>query len=45
VLVVTWFFLPGSTPVIRGESLNREPGILLPDAEHPPVRSVDGGHV
>jgi hypothetical protein len=42
--MVAWFFFPGSKPFFRGESLNRESGILVPDAEHPPVRSVDGGY-
>jgi len=44
VLMVVWFFFRGSKPFFRGESLNRDTEILVPDAEHPPLRSVDGGY-
>jgi len=44
VLMVLWFFFRGSKPFFRGESLNRDTEILVPDTEHPPLRSVDGGY-
>jgi len=43
VLMVLWSVFPGSKPFFRGESLNRETPILVPETEHPPLRSVDGG--
>jgi amino acid transporter len=43
VLMVLWFAFPGSKPFSQGESLNRETPILVPETEHPPLRSVDGG--
>jgi amino acid transporter len=43
VLMVLWFAFPGSKPFFQGESLNRETPILVPETEHPPLRSVDGG--
>ena len=43
VLMALWFVFPGSKPFFRGESLNRETPILVPETEHPPLRSVDGG--
>jgi hypothetical protein len=43
-LMALWFVFPGSKPFFRGESLNRETAILAPEAEHPPLRSVDGGY-
>ena len=43
VLMVLWFFFRGSKPFFRGESLNRDTEVLVPDTEHPPLRSVDGG--
>jgi amino acid transporter len=43
VLMVLWFAFPGSKPFFKGESLNRETPILVPETEHPPLRSVDGG--
>jgi amino acid transporter len=43
VLMALWFFFPGSKQFFRGESLNRETPILVPETEHPPLRSVDGG--
>jgi amino acid transporter len=43
VLMALWFVFPRSKPFFRGETLNRETPILVPEAEHPPLRSVDGG--
>jgi amino acid transporter len=43
VLMVLWFLFAGSKPFFRGESLNRETPILVPETDHPPLRSVDGG--
>jgi amino acid transporter len=43
VLMVTWFFFARSKPFFRGESLNRDTEVLVPDTDHPAVRSVDGG--
>jgi len=44
LLMVVWSFFPGSTPFFRGESLNRDTEVLVPESEHPPVKSVDGGY-
>ena len=43
VLMIVWYFFAGSRPFFRGESLNRETEVLVPESEHPVVRSVDGG--
>ena len=43
VLMIIWFFFAGSRPFFRGESLNRDTEVLVPEAEHPVIRSVDGG--
>ena len=43
VLMIVWFFFAGSKPYFRGESLNRETAVLVPESDHPVVRSVDGG--
>jgi amino acid transporter len=43
LLMVLWYLFPGSKPFFRGESLNRDTEVLVPDSEHPPLRSVDGG--
>jgi amino acid transporter len=43
VLMALWFAFAGSKPFFRGETLGRETPILVPDTEHPPLRSVDGG--
>jgi amino acid transporter len=43
VVMVVWYFLPGSKPFFRGESLNRETAVLVPDEEPVVLRSVDGG--
>ncbi|WP_309068645.1 APC family permease [Microbacterium sp.] len=41
VLMVVWFFFPRSTPFFRGESLNRDTEVMVPDEEY--LRSIDGG--
>ncbi|WP_203135232.1 APC family permease [Microbacterium sp. JZ31] len=41
VLMVVWFFFPRSTPFFRGESLNRETEVMVPDEDY--RRSIDGG--
>ena len=43
VLMVVWFFFPGSKPFFRGQSLNRDTAVLVPDEDAPVLRSVDGG--
>jgi len=43
LLMVTWFFFTGSKPFFRGESLNRDTEVLVPESDHPVLRSVDGG--
>ena len=43
VLMALWFLFPGAKPFFRGASLNRETPILVPETEHPQLRSVDGG--
>jgi len=43
VLMIVWFFFAGSKPFFRGESLNEKTEVLVPESEHPVVRSVDGG--
>ncbi|MET0316969.1 MAG: APC family permease, partial [Rhodococcus fascians] len=43
VLMVVWALLPGSKPFFRGESLNAETQVLVPDVDQPKGRSVDGG--
>ena len=43
VLMALWFLFPRSKPFFRGETLNRETPILVPESEHAPLRSVDGG--
>ncbi|GAA3599004.1 APC family permease [Klugiella xanthotipulae] len=43
VLMVVWAFFPGSKPFFRGESLNRETEVLVPDSDQVTIRSVDGG--
>ena len=44
LLMVVWSFFAGSRPFFRGESLNRDTQVLVPETEHPPVKSVDGGY-
>ena len=43
VLMFAWFFFAGSKPFFQGKSLNRDTEVLVPESEHPTVRSVDGG--
>ncbi len=43
VLMVLWYLFPGSKPFFRGESLNRETEVLVPDEPIAHPRSVDGG--
>jgi len=43
VLMVVWFFVAGSKPFFRGESLNRDTEVLVPEGDHVIIRSVDGG--
>ncbi|CAN5133589.1 APC family permease [soil metagenome] len=45
VLMVIWFFFTASKPFFRGESLNRDTEVLVPDDEVVYIRSVDGGRV
>jgi hypothetical protein len=43
VLLLIWFAFPRSKPFFRGESLNRDTEVLVPDDPTEYVRSVDGG--
>ena len=43
LLMFLWFFFPRAKPFFRGESLNRETPVLVPDDPSAYVRSVDGG--
>ncbi|MET0296398.1 MAG: APC family permease [Microbacterium sp.] len=43
VLMFIWFLFPRSKPFFRGESLNRDTPVLVPDEPGEFVRSVDGG--
>ncbi|WP_139416446.1 APC family permease [Agromyces laixinhei] len=43
VLMVVWSFFAQSRPFFRGESLNRETDVLVPEDEQTLIRSVDGG--
>ncbi|MFJ6654038.1 APC family permease [Microbacterium sp. NPDC091313] len=43
LLMVLWFLFPGSTPFFRGESLNRDTEVLVPEEPLQYSRSVDGG--
>jgi amino acid transporter len=43
VLMFVWALIPASRPYFRGESLNRETEVLVPEDEHEPIRSIDGG--
>jgi amino acid transporter len=43
VLMFVWAALPGSREFFRGQSLNRETEVLVPEDEHEPLRSIDGG--
>ncbi|MEV8274019.1 APC family permease [Microbacterium sp. NPDC077184] len=43
VLMVLWFLFPRSKRFFRGESLNRETPVMVPDDTAAAARSVDGG--
>jgi len=43
VLMIVWSCFRGSRPFFRGESLNEETEVLVPEEVSPRVRSVDGG--
>jgi amino acid transporter len=43
VLMLIWWAFPRSTPFFRGESLNRDTEVLVPDTPDVYGRSVDGG--
>jgi amino acid transporter len=43
LLMLLWFAFPQSRPFFRGESLNRETEVLVPDEPATYPRSVDGG--
>ncbi|MGM1017343.1 MAG: APC family permease [Actinomycetota bacterium] len=43
VLMVVWFFFPRSKRFFRGESLNRDTQVLVPEAPGEFTRSIDGG--
>ncbi|MBB3156597.1 amino acid transporter [Microbacterium proteolyticum] len=43
VLMLIWFAFPGAKPFFRGESLNRDTEVLVPDEPIAYPRSVDGG--
>jgi amino acid transporter len=45
VLMVVWSLLPGSKPFFRGETLNMQTEVLVPEDAVPVRRSVDGGRV
>jgi amino acid transporter len=43
VLMLIWWTRPGSKPFFRGESLNRDTAVLVPDTPEAYGRSIDGG--
>jgi hypothetical protein len=44
VLMVVWALFAESRPFFRGETLNRDTGVLVPEEPVlPPGRSIDGG--
>ena len=43
VLMLLWWAFPGSKPFFRGESLNRDTAVLVPDTPEVYGRSIDGG--
>jgi len=45
LLMFLWFAFPGSKPFFRGESLNRETPVLVPEDPADYGRSIDGGLV
>jgi len=45
VLMLVWWMFPGAKPFFRGESLNRETPVLVPEDPAEFTRSIDGGLV
>jgi hypothetical protein len=43
VLMVVWSFFGRARPFFRGETLNEDTAVLVPEETVPPKRSVDGG--
>ncbi|QEO15239.1 APC family permease [Agromyces intestinalis] len=43
VLMIVWAFFRESRPFFRGESLNRDTEVLVPEDEQIEIRSIDGG--
>lgn len=43
VLMIIWWTMPESKPFFRGESLNRDTEVLVPDTPEAYGRSIDGG--
>ena len=43
LLMLLWFLFPRSKPFFRGESLNRETPVLVPDDPSDYRRSIDRG--
>lgn len=43
VVMIVWSFFPRAKAFFRGESLNMDTEVLVPDEDVPVVRSVDGG--
>ncbi|MGC5169401.1 APC family permease [Microbacterium sp. DT81.1] len=43
ILMFLWFIFPRSKPFFRGESLNRDTEVLVPDDTASAGRSIDGG--
>jgi hypothetical protein len=43
VLMLLWWAFPRSKPFFRGESLNRDTPVLVPDDPADYGRSIDGG--
>ncbi len=43
VIMILWALFTQSRPFFRGESLNRETEVLVPEDDHVVIRSVDGG--
>lgn len=43
VLAIVWALMPASRPFFRGESLNEDTPVLVPDDPEEITRSVDGG--
>ena len=43
VLMFLWYLFPRSKRFFRGESLNRETQVMVPDEPAVTIRSIDGG--